>query len=70
MPRCPKCGSEIDYLIEYSKEWRRYRVRLIGDSIEYEETGDAVVIDHEYVCPHCETTIAITEEEAKRFLSR
>jgi DNA-directed RNA polymerase subunit RPC12/RpoP len=68
VPRCPRCGKEIDYLIEYSKEWRKYRVRLVGDSIEYEEIGEAYVIDHEYACPECDSTIAITEDGAKEFL--
>jgi hypothetical protein len=68
MPKCPVCGKEIDYLIEYSKEWRKYRVRLVGDSIEYEEIDEADVIDHEYACPECDTTIATTEEEAEEFL--
>jgi len=70
MPRCPNCGNEIEYLIEYSIERRKYRVRLVGDSIEYEETGEVDFIDHEYVCPHCNAIIAITEKDAKRFLSR
>jgi DNA-directed RNA polymerase subunit RPC12/RpoP len=69
MPKCPRCGKEIDHLIEYSKEWRKYRVRLVGNYIEYEEIDEAaVVIDHEYVCPECDSTIAITEEGAKEFL--
>jgi DNA-directed RNA polymerase subunit RPC12/RpoP len=68
MPKCPACGKEIDYLIEYSKEWRKYRVRLVGNDLEYEEIGEGAVIDHEYVCPNCDTTIATTEEETKEFL--
>lgn len=57
-------------MIEYSIERRKYRVRLVGDSIEYEETGEVDFVDHEYVCPECNSTIAITEKDAKRFLSR
>jgi len=70
MGKCPKCGKELDHLIEYSKEWRKYIVRLIGDSLEYEETDYVDFIDHEYVCPHCEAVIAVNEKEAKRILSR
>jgi len=68
MPKCPVCGSEINYLYNFSKEWRKYKVRLNGNDLEYEEVGEAYVIEHEYVCPECGSTIATTEEDAEKFL--
>jgi hypothetical protein len=68
MPRCPVCGSEIHYLYNFSEEWRKYKVWLNGDNLEYEEINEVYVIEEEYVCPECGAVIATTEEDAKKFL--
>jgi len=34
MPKCPKCGKEIDYLRDFSAVWQEYKMTI-------DENGDA-----------------------------
>ena len=71
MPKCPKCGCEIDHLIYYVKEYNTYEFRIDSKgykSYTYIDTYDKE--DEEYLCPECEETIATTEEEAEEILSK
>lgn len=68
---CPSCGKEIDHLINWSKQWRKYVVRLgeEGD-LEFEEVEEAMdVLRDEFLCPECEEVIAVSEGQAREFLA-
>jgi predicted RNA-binding Zn-ribbon protein involved in translation (DUF1610 family) len=68
---CPSCGKEIDHLINWSKQWRKYVVRLgEGGDLEFEEVEEAMdVLRDEFICPECEEVIAVSEEHARGFLA-
>jgi len=70
MVSCPSCGKEIDHLINWSKQWRKYVVRLgEGGDLEFEEVEDDVdVIRDEFLCPECEEVVAVSERHAKELL--
>jgi len=72
MPKCPKCGSEIDELIVYCKEISKYRVWLHSpedehpsweriDALESEDVGG-------YECPECGEQLFKDYHEAIAFL--
>lgn len=72
MPKCPKCGQEIDKLY-------RYRPSNIDVIIGIDESGEVVMSasdqfqmkepdEYEYICPKCDETVTQNEEEAIRFL--
>jgi len=72
MPKCPKCGKEIDYLVDYSPAWQKYEMRIDknGDA-HYEFVDDSLpidTIDDEYECPECSEVLFTDEEEAVKFL--
>ena len=72
MPKCPKCGKEIDYLVDYSPAWQKYEMRIDknGDA-HYEFVDDSLpidTIDDEYECPECGEVLFTDEEEAVKFL--
>jgi len=71
MPKCPKCGAEIDYLIAYTMnvaEEDIFRVDKNGD-VEYEEVGfDYWGTDTSFNCPECGAQLFRREEDAKKFL--
>jgi len=71
MPKCPKCGAEIDYLIAYTTNLAEediFRVDKDGNA-EYEEVGlDYWDTDTSFSCPECGKELFHKEEEAIRFL--
>jgi len=71
MPRCPKCGKEIDYLRDFSPVWQEYKMIIDenGDA-HYELIDNEIPMDigDEYQCPKCEEVLFRDEEEAVRFL--
>jgi len=79
MPKCPKCGKEIDYLEYYQLTWQYAKARLakgvFRNSVEYyleyhdwKDTG--IDEDGGYYCPECEELIAVSEREAIEFLKK
>ena len=70
MPKCPKCGKEISYLIFDGCERMSATVELnsVGmvdytgwDSFGFDE-------DSKYKCPECRETLFTDEEDAGAFL--
>jgi len=59
--RCPKCGEEIDHLINTCNE-DMYKVTLVNNKLEFDElesfSGDT------YLCPECEAIITADYHEA------
>jgi DNA-directed RNA polymerase subunit RPC12/RpoP len=84
MPKCPKCGKEIDYLLEYTID--EYMLSLHGYIPQYEyirtmeeegmyeflykcpKCGETLFA--EYKCPECGKTLFIIDEEAIEFLEK
>lgn len=69
MPKCPKCGKEIEELICVTEGTAKYLMRL-------NEKGDAEYIflyapieDEVYRCPECDAKLFDTPDEAIRFLT-
>jgi phage FluMu protein Com len=66
MPKCPKCGKVINYLINVVSGWKNY----IFDGRNYEEgefEPDGVL--NFWVCPECKEELLFdSEEEAIKFL--
>jgi len=68
---CPSCGKEVDHLINWSKQWRKYVVRLgEGGDLEFEEVEDEMdVLRDEFLCPECEEVVAVSEKGAREILA-
>jgi len=62
--KCPKCGREVEYLI--NEAMTEYKAKIVGGSFDY-EVIDAVE-DGVYKCPYCGEIIAKSEKEALRAL--
>jgi len=70
MPKCPKCGAEINYLVYSSiyKEEAFFSINEYGDT-EYERLEEIEYMpDSYYRCPKCGETLFLDEEEAEKFL--
>jgi len=65
MPKCPKCGKEIDFLKNYVYKCTN---EYIFDGDRYEFVGVIEGDYEEYRCPECGYRIAETEIDAIRFL--
>lgn len=72
MPKCPKCGAEIDYLVAD-------RLTHIYQDVSLNHTGDLEYGDYnegsaendekeEFYCPECNALITSTYEGAIKFL--
>jgi uncharacterized protein (UPF0212 family) len=71
MPKCPKCGNEIDYLVCGCEEISTYIVRLneSREALEWERVDCETLEDPDiYTCPECGTEIAHHYSEAVAFL--
>ena len=71
MPKCPKCGKEIDHLVYQSYELVTATALLtpadIIDYISWESHG--ITRDPpEYKCPECGAVLFNKEEDAEAFL--
>ncbi|RLG34529.1 hypothetical protein DRN97_02350 [Methanosarcinales archaeon] len=72
MPRCPKCGKEIDHLKDFSPVWQEYKMTIDENSdAHYEFVDDSLPIDSmndEYQCPECEEVLFTYADDAIKFL--
>lgn len=68
-PRCPKCGAELDMLINVCEAIEAYYFYLDENGDAVYESKDAWAGDwSEYQCPECDETLFTSEEMAKKFL--
>lgn len=71
MPKCPKCGKEIDNLREWDKVWRGFGFSLNDNGeVQYDPLDNYVECGNEieWECPECSATLFYTEERAIEFL--
>ena len=72
MPKCPKCGKEIDHLIHYGYYLMKadFRIDKDGDKVyeNWYDFGDMKEGTEEYYCPECKQVLFKTEDEAIKFL--
>jgi len=69
VPRCPKCGAEIDYLLNYCMKTVTFIVELTDGDLDYikeDEYPDST--ENRYMCPVCGRELFTNEEDAKAFL--
>ncbi len=73
MSECPKCSSDIGFLLLFEKGWCMYHV---GEKKGYVKKkfiesllfpGD--IIDEVYKCPRCEKVLFANSEDALTFLT-
>jgi hypothetical protein len=71
MPKCPKCGEEIDHLHYYAYELQKadFDVFDNGD-FEYNSWDSLCDVkgEPEYCCPECSATLFRSQDEAIKFL--
>jgi len=73
MPKCPKCGKEIYYLIYYAYELQKAYVGLdTSGNLEYGNWDSLGITkgEVEYRCPECNEVLFHDQEEVKRFLEQ
>lgn len=72
MPKCPKCGKEIDYLKDYFPVWQEYNMRINENGEEYYEfVDDSIPMDEmndEFECPECCEILFRNHDDAVKFL--
>jgi len=71
MPKCPKCGKEIDFLKDYFPVWQEYNMRINENGEEcYEFVDDSIPMDtdEEYECPECCEILFRNRDDAVKFL--
>jgi hypothetical protein len=69
LPKCPRCGKEIDYLINVCEETAKYVFSFDGGKgcdyyFDDSWPGDWSV----FQCPECDEELFTNEEDAKKFL--
>jgi hypothetical protein len=70
MPKCPKCGKEINFLKSYVYSRDEFNFVIDNDGTfdyDYVDNWDCV-IDREFCCPECEEILFTDEEDARDFL--
>lgn len=71
MPKCPKCGRNIDYLRYSAYELQKANFYVTDTNAEY-SNRDSLGVTYpdtiEYSCPECDEVLFVDEEEAKKFL--
>jgi len=70
MPKCPKCNSNIDYLVYYGKALEKASLFLSDSKTAEYDNWDTIGIGTtpEYECPECNEVLFTDEEEAVKFL--
>jgi len=67
MPKCPKCGKEINGLYYGAAEINRYWFTIEEGKANY-SIDDSWTEYSEYDCPECGAPLFTDEEEAEKFL--
>jgi predicted RNA-binding Zn-ribbon protein involved in translation (DUF1610 family) len=72
VPKCPKCGKEIDHLHYYAYELQKADFYVFDENTEYSGWDSLCDVKGEpdYECPECGETLFHNEEEAKDFLKQ
>jgi predicted RNA-binding Zn-ribbon protein involved in translation (DUF1610 family) len=71
MPKCPKCGKEIDFLKNYQNYATiEYNLSLDSRGEPQYEYVDTLLFadDNVFACPECGEDLFSTEEDALAFL--
>jgi DNA-directed RNA polymerase subunit RPC12/RpoP len=68
MPKCPRCGKEINELYLYGKQIQLFRVWFDEDLQHEWVNASSDMESKEYDCPECGETLFTSEEEATEFL--
>jgi hypothetical protein len=69
MPKCPKCGKEIDYLYCYAYKLEKARFYISSNNrTKYSNWKGICRGDLVYDCPKCGELLFASEEEAEKFL--
>lgn len=69
MPKCPKCGKEIDYLKHWQQSSVSYEFTLDDEGYPNYDRDEIVGgEDSEWDCPECNEELFNNEEEATEFL--
>lgn len=71
MPKCPKCGVEIDFLRDFSPMWAEYKLSVDDEGENYEWADNTISMDtvnHEYECPECNKVLFEDYDKAVEFL--
>jgi rubredoxin len=69
--KCPKCGEEIDHLINRQTGWMDYTFSLDMGEPHYAVNGDGFHDDADlniWVCPWCDKKLFDDEDSAFEFL--
>lgn len=77
MPKCPKCGVDINTLALAETKEREYNVTYDekSEELKFEETEEwhgnptGYLIKQEWICPTCNKVAFDNEREATSFLS-
>jgi len=72
MPVCPKCGEEIDYLINVCEKTVCFEFTVNKNGFpEYSLDGETDnYAEGTYECPECYETLFSNEDDAKEFLTQ
>jgi predicted RNA-binding Zn-ribbon protein involved in translation (DUF1610 family) len=75
MPICPKCGKEINKLINWRREYSEYYIYFAKEEDEYPIWERVDVIedddsDEGYECPSCGALLFKTYKDAVAFLKQ
>ncbi len=73
MPKCPHCGSEIEYLRDFSPSWEEFRFSLDEGGEVYESQDNICPmdsVDDEFECPECNHILFADLQEAIDFLKK
>ncbi|MBW2569708.1 MAG: hypothetical protein JRE47_10160 [Deltaproteobacteria bacterium] len=69
MPKCPKCGREIDALKNVEDGSMEYKLALdIAGDMHYEQMEFSGYDNEEFLCPKCEAVLFTDPDEAIEFL--
>ena len=77
MPKCSKCGDDIDHLILLETKQNEYKATYDAEAetLAFENTEEwrgnptGEVEKQEFSCPKCHVTLFTDEEAAKAFFS-
>jgi len=67
MPKCPKCGKEIEELLYYAYELNHAHFNRYGEYYNWDTLPD-MKGKPDYECPECGEVLFHSEEKALAFL--